>query len=367
MKKQSNSDFVPAFPRRLLAGLTAGLAAVGFAACRPAPATDGLVVVRKVEGVTDLFWTRISDSTERAITTTPGREEIWPYWSDGAERLAFEATDEPGSFHFDLVLWDPRTDEQSVLVGASFRGDLWHQWSPNGSHLVHVAKSRRGVGVVETALATRTPRPLTPNEEGARYLRPHYDALGARVVAQKRRSGAGSTLWLLQSGSRPRALTRDPSFRDSKARFTRDGGHVVFSRRPADGGPADIAIVRIAGGELHFIASHESADDHSPWPSPTREEIVFISNRGGSADVFLVDVNGENLHQLTHTSDRNEFRPWWSPDGEHLAITTDSLDTATGEAPDASGFRDPRVVVMDRTGRVVFETEGYMPDWMPPW
>jgi hypothetical protein len=34
---------------------------------------------------------------------------------------------------------------------------------------------------------------------------------------------------------------------------------------------------------------------------------------------------------------------------------------------DREGLARVRVVVVDREGRVLFETPGMMPDWMPPW
>jgi Tol biopolymer transport system component len=92
--------------------------------------------------------------------------------------------------------------------------------------------------------------------------------------------------------------------------------------------------------------------------------VAFVSDRGGTRDVFLADLAGGAVTRLTNTPDRDEFAPRWSPDGERLVLTT-----APPQPPGRDGDRlDPaatRLVVVDRSGRVLFETPGMMADWMP--
>jgi Tol biopolymer transport system component len=152
-----------------------------------------------------------------------------------------------------------------------------------------------------------------------------------------------------------------------KAQFTRDGSRVVFSRRPASGGTHDIANIAVDGSGLRTHASGPDSDDHSATPSPERDEFAFVSDRAGSFDVFVADFEGDRVHQLTHSPDVDEFAPRWSPDGERLVVITTAESAGPPRLVDRDHLADARVVVLDRTGRVLFDAPGYNPDWMPPW
>jgi Tol biopolymer transport system component len=103
------------------------------------------------------------------------------------------------------------------------------------------------------------------------------------------------------------------------------------------------------------VASTPSADDHTARPSPSRNELAFISTRSGSSDAYLAPFAGGPARRLTRTPHRRESAPRWSPDGEKLALTV----LVPGNVY--------HVVVVDRRGRVLLDVPGQMPDWMPPW
>ena len=72
----------------------------------------------------------------------------------------------------------------------------------------------------------------------------------------------------------------------------------------------------------------EQDGGHSARPSPTRDEIAFVSDRDGSSDVFLADLDGSAQRSLQHTPDHNELAPRWSPDGEFVVVTRVAREVA---------------------------------------
>ena len=89
--------------------------------------SDGLVFVRIVEGSNELMRVRLADGAEQALTSTPEREETWPYWSPVAQRLVFQVSHGPRDS--DLMLWSPETG-QAPLVETPNRADLWQAQTP---------------------------------------------------------------------------------------------------------------------------------------------------------------------------------------------------------------------------------------------
>jgi Tol biopolymer transport system component len=138
---------------------------------------------------------------------------------------------------------------------------------------------------------------------------------------------------------------------------------ILFTRRLAGTWATDLIRLDLETGAWKPFASVPTAGDHSSWPSPTRDEIVFVSDRDGSDDIFLVDLADGAPRNLTRSPHVDEAAPLWSPDGEKLVILQ-MPPTEAGSRPPAE---EHRLLVIDREGRTHFETEGMMADWMPAW
>lgn len=84
--------------------------------------------------------------------------------------------------------------------------------------------------------------------------------------------------------------------------------------------------------------------------------------------MFLIDAAGGPARNLTASLGMFVRKLHWSPDGEHLALTAFpySPELPDEEQPGARRAA-AHVLVIDRQGRVVLQTPGYAPDWMPPW
>ena len=327
--------------------------------------SEGLIFVREVEGRADLARARIADGAVIAVSHTPEREERWPYWSDVARRLVFPARPYGPALQTDLVLWDPESGEEAILGSTPDRDERWPTWSPIASRLAYAFKqARRPSGIALYDLGTKRSEVLASVAAPGLFLRPAFSPDGRRLVAQRRAGQSPEThLWLLESGRPSRRLTGEPGAIDTKARFTPDGRAILFSRQLERGGPRDLFRLDLETGTQRRFASLATADDHSAWPSPTRDEIAFISNRGGSHDVFLLDLAAGVPRNLTRSPEIDEGVPVWSPDGERLVILRRPR-TESGPGPSAD---ENHLAVIDREGHLLFETQGMMADWMPAW
>jgi len=344
------------------------------AACQETPAgtglstSDGLVFIRVVEGSTEVMRARISDGAVRAVTSTADRSERWPYWSDAARHVVFQVTDPNDPQKSDLVLWDPETERAKKFPPTHHREERWPCWSPDGRSLAYAFRGERPKGGV-ALMDFRKRRTIAIARSGRSdfFLRPNFSPDGRLLVAQRRiPENQGSNLWILSATAPPRRLTADPDWLDMKAWFTRDGSRIVYTRRPVAGDVFDVVSISVDGGDLRTIAGSE-ANEHSARPSPTRDEIAFVSDSDGSSDVFLADLDGGSLRNPWPNALRNELAPRWSPDGERIVATSLPEDVGDFGSMKSSAFEHAHIVVLDREGNLLLDTPGLMADWMPPW
>lgn len=329
------------------------------------PRSGGLVFVKEVDGRADLARARIEDGTVIAVSHTPDREERWPYWSDAARRVVYQTRPYGPELQTDLALWHPESGEEAILASTPDRDERWPTWSPVAPRLAYAFKqAQQSSGVALYDPGTGHTEILARVASPGLFLRPAFSPGGRQLVAQRRAGRSREThLWLLESGRPARRLTGQPGDVDTKARFMPDGRSILFSRQVEAGGPRDLFRLALETGAETRVASLAAADDHSAWPSPTRDEIAFISDRDGSNDVFLFDLAAGASRNLTRSAEIDEGVPLWSPDGERLVILR---RPRTGSGRRVSADQN-RLAVIDREGRLLFETQGMMADWMPAW
>jgi Tol biopolymer transport system component len=335
------------------------------------PASGGLVFIREEGGKADLMRARLSDHSVVRITRTLEREERWPYWSSVNGLVVFQVRPYGASLRTDLRLWNPTTGEETALTRTARRDERWPAWSPTAPELAYSFKTPRGpAGIALYDTESKKTRVVARTAPPESYRRPEYAPDGRRLVAERSTPSQPSRLWLLEPGRSPRSLTKGPKRFDGKASFAPDGASLVFTRRLSQDGPADMARLELATGELSHLAGLPEADDHSGKLSPVRDELGFVSDREGSMDIFLVELPDGVPRNLTRTPDLIEGAPRWSPDGELLVILrwateASRTDTSPGEIrPDPARTR---IAVIDRSGTLLFETPGTMADWMPAW
>jgi dipeptidyl aminopeptidase/acylaminoacyl peptidase len=352
--------------------------ASGLLACSPPPletrvtgsSADGLVFVRLVHGVKDIARARIRDGAVAPLLETPDREEDWPYWSDAAGRLLLQVKPLPKDARSDLVLWNPADGSEHPLAASVERNEQWAMWSKDGRAVVYAFGGKSpasGIGVIDVGSGLVR----LAATAGARdfFFRPHFAPDGLSIAAQRRWADSpGSSLWLLQVDSPPRAFRDDRNSFYQKQWFTRDGGSIVYTMKPTAGGLREIYLSAATPDSTpRALAPDAAADDHSAIPSPVRDEVAFVSNRAGSMDIFLVDLSGGEPRNLTQTPDIDEYAPHWSPDGTRIVATAEPAHPRPPGAGDDLDLEQATVLVIDREGKKLLETPGFMPDWMPAW
>jgi Tol biopolymer transport system component len=328
------------------------------------------VFVQREGAGSDLARARLADGAVRTLWRTADRDEAWPTWSDAAKRLAFQVGGRHAREPSDLWTWQPGQDEPSPIWTTPRRDEAWPAWSPVAAQLAFAFRGgaqEPGVAVVAFEGGAQVAVPIASVAPPALYLRPRFAPDGGSLIAQQR-NGDDSELFVLVRGHEPRALTHDPAWFHLKGAFTRDGARVVFTRRPRAGGPSQVASVDLSGSDLRVLAGADRSDAQSGTPSPTRDEVAFVASRDGNFELYLVPQGGGAPTRLSQTPDQDEGAPHWSPDGERIAVTLAPREQPGG-APRRSeeALEGARVRVVDRSGQVLFEAPGLMPDWMPAW
>ncbi len=324
-------------------------------------------MVRIVDGSNEIVRVRLADGAAQAITATPEINETWPIWSTPASRLLFLASTPSG--RHDLMLWDPKQATATKLARTPLRDEQWHVWSPRRPELAFAFRGGKPpAGIALADLASGARRVIAATGWKDFFLRPSFSPDGDWLVAQRRDpDGRGSNLWRIHAGSAPQPLTQDPRWYDAKPAYTHDGREILFLRRAAAGGPRDILAIAPGGGATRTLASTPSSDERSVLPSPRRDEIALISDRDGRSALYLAPLEGGTPRQLSSDSDRDYFTPRWSPDGERVVAISTPKGDGEPRLVDVERLAEPRAVVFDRKGRVLFDGPGFMPDWMPPW
>ncbi len=321
----------------------------------------GFACILERDGNADVARIRLRDGKVAPITSTPRFEERWPYWSPHARHLVFERRSYASGPRSDLVLWDVDSGEERFLGTEPPTDQSWPAWSPVRAELVYTfhAGPLAGVALVQvTAGQAPVTRVLASAGPGHGFLRPVWSRDGAGLVIQRRsRANNHSHLWYVPLDGKPDPLTEGDVF-DFKAQFSSDGRRLYFTRSEGPNEPGTLMRLDLdldgEGGTPAALWSRPGTNEHSLKPSPTRDELVFVSDRDGSFDLFLLGAAGEPRN-LTRTDHQDEFAPQWSPDGELLLFLVREADGAQ------------RSAVIDRTGRTLMEAPCLMAEWMPAW
>ncbi len=136
-----------------------------------------------------------------------------------------------------------------------------------------------------------------------------------------------------------------------------DGERIVYALRTSDRqGDRDVRalwLVPTRDGEPHRL-THGPADTSPAW-SPDGKRIAFLRADGGPAQVWLLPVDGGEAEQLTSLP-LGAGRPVWSTDGSGLAFSAPFLpDVGEKSSTDASERRAQTPAVSDRLG---FKADG---------
>jgi Tol biopolymer transport system component len=342
--------------------------------------SDGLVFVRSTgEGGTDVFRARLSDGAVQVVAATPGVIEAEPLWLSASRQLLTGEwpVGEP-EVRPRLMLRDLQTGRIGRATERNLDREVQAAVSPDGKRVVYVflaapnSMPQSGMKILNPMSAVD--EMLSGQPRGHIFVAPRFSPDRSSVAVQVQGRRRGDDLYVLSIKGPRGPVTDNEALVDAAPRFARDGKSLFFSRsafqkpRPGakraadeakDGakmGGGDICQVQLPSNQVRCIDASDDAREFDVDPSPTRDEVVFVREQGGATgeiDIFRVDVSGDNLQRLTEDPSRSERNPRWSPDGERIVFEV-------GSGPEG------QIVVIDRAGRQIFETQGSSPSWAPP-
>jgi Tol biopolymer transport system component len=335
--------------------------------------SEGLVFVREREEGSELWRARLSDGAVMQLTETDDVAERRPKWSQAAERLAYLGQLERGGLkRMQIQLLDFDSKEGSDLGAKPELVQLRPVWAPDGKRIAYsfsISPKPENIraGVVSIDVDGGNRRVVVDGgalDVGISQLAFSPDGTSL-VMTTTHKKTRGTQIWVSQAGGKARRMIAFANNDYSFPQFTRDGKQLVFAAKPSSLDERDIMLTALPmtrKQQLKTLSKSEGSDDYYPIPSPTRDEIAFISNRDGNYDLFLIKTAGGVAINLTRNSTDDDISPVWSPDGEMIAYRVRRMDPGSGEPVGTSLVR-----VVGRNGKAIFETEGAMPDWMPPW
>jgi len=122
----------------------------------------------------------------------------------------------------------------------------------------------------------------------------------------------------------PAALVPGTSGRDAEARWTADGGRLVYAHRDNESATSDIWIANADGSDAHALVATTGAEN-GPAPSPNGAWVAYQRN----SSLRLVRTDGSDDQALAMTGVAGQDpsyaviaagQPAWSPDGSALAV-----------------------------------------------
>jgi Tol biopolymer transport system component len=319
---------------------------------------------------------RLSDAAVELLIETPEAIESDPRWVPGTLEFVYTVQDTRAEAPR-LRLFDPLTGRSRSPLRGSGRVEQSPTVSRDGRRVAFASLSGGSSaprGVLMLQPMTGVAELIGKGAPRVTLRAPEFSPDAAEVAAEShlfegRRETAGADIWLLTMGAANRVLSADPALADLRPGFSNDGRQVFFSRSPFELpgvrrarerrgespplGGGDVCRVRLAEEDIDCVAASTEAREFDAAPSPTRAELVYVREQDGESELFLAGLDGGDERQLTALEGRSLTVPRWSPNGERIAFVA-------GEGDDRA------VLVVERDGRLLFETPGHSPAWAPP-
>ena len=313
----------------------------------------------------DATFTAEAISADTRPTATPpeiqpvgvrARPTLIPALASVEGELVFFAkrdTEDDEEPRFDIVVLD-LTSWETHRFGAGEGSSTYPRPSPDGRWIAF--QSNRD-GDFEIYMANRYGgqlRQLTQNTVWDRL--PAWSPAGDWIVYSSDTRG-DQTLDLYRV--RPFAGETQPIYsdqwRNSHARYSPDGGHIVFTAGPSvrDASSWEIRLVDRDIGASRLLTNN-AVRDASPAFSPDGQRIVYITTVGGARALASMDLEGDD-RRILYTGLGRVWAASYSPDGRFIVVTA----TKNGE---------DQLFLMDAEGlnaQQITSSGGAYASWIP--
>lgn len=267
-----------------------------------------------------------------------------------AKRAAVDA-EEPV---FEIVILDLTTRE-TRRFSAGEGSSTYPRPSPDGRWIAF--QSNRD-GDFEIYVANRYGgqiKPLTANTVWDRL--PAWSPDGDWIIySSDSRGDQMLDLYQTRLPDGERQLVHSDQWRNSHARYSPDGKHVVFTAGPSvrDSSTWEIRLIERETGASKLLTDN-AVRDASPAFSPDGQRIVYVTTVGGARALASMDLTGGD-RRILYTGPGSVWSANYSPDGRFLAVTA----TVSGE---------DQLFLMDAQGlsaQQITSSGGAYASWIPP-
>ena len=268
--------------------------------------------------------------------------------------FAKRATDDAEEPVFEIVVLELKTrDTRRFSAGEG--SSTYPRPSPDGRWIAF--QSNRD-GDFEIYVANRYGGQLKPLTENTVWDRlPAWSPDGDWVIYSSD-SRRDQTLDLYQTrlADGERQLVYSDQWRNSHARYSPDGKHIVFTAGPSvrDASTWEIRLIDRENGASKLLTDN-AVRDSSPAFSPDGGRIVYVTTVGGARALASMDLTGGD-RRILYTGPGSVWSANYSPDGRFIAVTA----TVQGE---------DQLFLMDAQGlnaQQITSTGGAFASWIPP-
>ncbi|MBG0787997.1 MAG: PD40 domain-containing protein [Anaerolineaceae bacterium] len=253
-----------------------------------------------------------TDSLTR-LTDSPG-DEYHTVWSPDGQWLLFTYNNggemSIGTYHF--------ADQSWALLNADLDGDLYLEWSPDGSQFTFDAYGDDGRSAIFLAdFPADLASPLTyqqldiPSPAFMSSISPDGTSVLVFVDNQLQ-------LYDLASQS----LTPIPNTSSCwHPKFSPDGSKILLTT--LKDGHQDIFAHTLSNGALEKLTDSSASFDRAQW-SPDGRQIAYVAELDGYPEIWLTQLeSGQTIRLVGFPQDSSSYvsMPEFSPDGQSLVVT----------------------------------------------